>query len=129
MGIDERTFRMEQEYMDLHEQGLSPSEIAKRFNLDVSTVYKSLGKIAKSNGVPILTITSNKNSPLAKLSDAVLYTASSGTAISDSMYETQLSQTIIIDALCSYIRHHLDRDGDKKYFKLTDILNSHNVND
>jgi len=86
-------------------------------------------KIAKSNGVPILTITSNKNSPLAKLSDAVLYTSSSGTAISDSMYETQLSQTIIIDALCSYIRHHLDRDGDKKYFKLTDILNSHNVND
>lgn len=51
MGIDERTFRMEQEYMDLHEQGLSPSEIAKRFNLDVSTVYKSLGKIANSNGV------------------------------------------------------------------------------
>jgi len=86
-------------------------------------------KIAKSNDVPILTITSNKNSPLAKLSDAVLYTASSGAAISNSMYETQMSQTLIVDALCSYIRHRLDKDGNKQYFKLDDILNSHNVND
>lgn len=51
MGIDERTFRMKQEYVDLHEQGLSPAEIAERFKLSKSTVYSSLSEIAKANGV------------------------------------------------------------------------------
>ena len=51
MGINERTLRMKQEYISLHEQGLTPGEIAEKFDLDVSTVYKSLGEIASSNGM------------------------------------------------------------------------------
>ena len=43
MGINERTLRMKQEYISLHEQGLTPGEIAEKFDLDVSTVYRSLG--------------------------------------------------------------------------------------
>ena len=51
MGINERTLRMKQEYISLHEQGLTPGEIAEKFDLDVSTVYRSLGEIASSNGM------------------------------------------------------------------------------
>lgn len=51
MGINERTLRMKQEYVELHKEGLTPGEIAKKFDLDVSTVYKSLGEIASSNGM------------------------------------------------------------------------------
>ena len=51
MGIDERTLRMKQEYVTLYKQGLTPGEIAEKFDLDVSTVYRSLGEIANSNGM------------------------------------------------------------------------------
>ncbi len=37
--------------MDLHEQGCSVAEIAKRFNLTTTTVYARLDEIAKQNGV------------------------------------------------------------------------------
>lgn len=51
MGINERTFRMKQEYMTLRKQGLAPAEIAEKFHLSTSTVYKCLNEIAAANGV------------------------------------------------------------------------------
>ena len=51
MADCERTLRMKQEYIKLHfEDGLSPKEIAKKFNLDQTTVYRSLQEIADANG-------------------------------------------------------------------------------
>lgn len=51
MKMNERTLQMKQNYMRLHEQGLSPNEIADLYKLDVSTVYRYLGEIAEANGV------------------------------------------------------------------------------
>ncbi|MBQ3465078.1 helix-turn-helix domain-containing protein [Candidatus Saccharibacteria bacterium] len=48
---NERTLRMMENYMELHEQGYSVAEIAKKFNLSETTVYAKLEEIAKKNGV------------------------------------------------------------------------------
>ena len=47
---NERTLKMKQEYVSLHDQGLSPKEIAKRFNLSQKTIYNCLDDIAKESG-------------------------------------------------------------------------------
>ncbi len=47
----ERTLKMMENFMDLHNNGHSIGEIAKLYNLSVTTVYKSLDRIAKKNGV------------------------------------------------------------------------------
>lgn len=78
---------------------------------------------AKENGVPIVAITSNINSPLAKLSDDVLVASSSGPSSTGGFIETRTSQLLLTDALCSYI-------GSKKIksdARIKDILNSHNI--
>ena len=82
---------------------------------------------AKKNNVPIICITSNANSHLAKISDVVLVAASSGTNISNSAYEMQFCQLLLADALCSYISHKIDKDGTNNYFKVKEILGSHSI--
>lgn len=48
---DERTLRMIEEYVHWHfDAGEGPIEIAKRFNLSVTTVYRYLGKISEISG-------------------------------------------------------------------------------
>ncbi|MBQ8558438.1 MAG: MurR/RpiR family transcriptional regulator [Tyzzerella sp.] len=83
--------------------------------------------IAKENHVPIVAITANVNSPLAKVSDEVLVAASSGTNVSNDMYERQFSKFLLVNAICSYIRHLIDKDGTNQYYKLKDILDSHSI--
>lgn len=86
-------------------------------------------KSAKAHNVPVVCITGNKNSPLSKLSDEVLIACSSGKSLVGDYNEIYLSQKIISDAICSYIRNHTDENGEKKYYELSSILNSHNVKD
>lgn len=86
-------------------------------------------ELAKNNNVPIVSITCNKNSPLAKISDHVLLTTSSGMTISDRGNEVRLSQLFIVDALCSYIRSVIDNSGNNLYFKLQEIIKLHSVSD
>lgn len=47
----ERMRRLKAQFMELHEQGFSISEIAKNFNLSARAVYGVLQKIADANGV------------------------------------------------------------------------------
>ena len=47
----ERVRLMKENFMSLHEQGFSIPEIAEKFNLEFSTVYKHLQSIADDNGV------------------------------------------------------------------------------
>ena len=47
----ERTLRMKKEYKTLHDQGYTPKEIADKFHLSDTTVYKSLQEIAENEGV------------------------------------------------------------------------------
>ena len=86
-------------------------------------------KMAKKNGVSVVCLTANGNSPLAQISDEVLLCASSGMTVSDRSEEIRLSQYLIVDTLCSYLRSIIDQSGQTHYFKLREILNSHNVND
>ena len=86
-------------------------------------------RLAKANGVPVVAITSNRGSPLAGLSDKVLIAAPSGNSLSTSPPEIRMSQLALTDAICSYIRSKLDSDGNKTYFKMNEILSSHNVRD
>ena len=48
---NERTLKMMESFIRLHEEGLSVAEIAKQFNLSETTVYSKLGEIAKKAGV------------------------------------------------------------------------------
>lgn len=47
---NERTLRMMESYVDLHNAGHTVAEVAKMFNLSESTVYARLGEIAKKAG-------------------------------------------------------------------------------
>lgn len=78
---------------------------------------------AKENGVPIVAITSNINSPLAKLSDEVLVASSSGPSSTGGFIEARTSQLLLTDALCSYIGSRQNKSD----ARIKDILNSHNI--
>lgn len=84
-------------------------------------------KNAKANNVPIVSVTSNINSPLAKLSDEVLIAPASGNSISNSSSEIRSSQLLLTDTICSYIRSKTNKINENRYFELKKILNSHNV--
>ncbi len=82
---------------------------------------------AKAKNVSVIAITSNKNSPLAKMSDIVLVASSSGNSLGGEASEIRSSQLLITDTICSYIRSNINKQERKQYFELKKILNSHNV--
>lgn len=86
-------------------------------------------ELAKANGTPVICLTANKTSPLAKLSDHVLLTASSGQSVSGRSDEIRASQLFVVDTLCSYVRSIIDADGRNHYYKLRDIISSHSIED
>lgn len=83
--------------------------------------------VAKERGAAVICLTSNGASPIAGIADEVLITASSGSSISNRMEEVRLSQLFLIDCLCSYIRYKTDETGEKQYYRLAGIINSHSV--
>lgn len=83
--------------------------------------------LAKENGCATLCLTSNRFSPLANICDNVLLTAGSGSSISDRYNEIRLSQILLCDTLCSYLRSIIDESGNVHYFKMQEILSSHSV--
>ena len=86
-------------------------------------------KIARSNHVPVVCITSDSSAPLVKLSDQALFCVPSGNSISNRMDEVRLSQMYLNDALCSYIRYKIDETGEKRYFKMAEMISAHSVYD
>lgn len=50
MGQNERTLKMIEEYVKWFEGGETPAQIAKRFGLSDSTVYRHLSEIAEAAG-------------------------------------------------------------------------------
>lgn len=84
---------------------------------------------AKANNVPIVSLTSNINSPLAKLSDKVLIAAASGNGICNGSTEVRSSQLLMTDTICSYIRSKMGSEEEKRYSELKRILNSHSVDE
>ena len=86
-------------------------------------------KVAKSNHVPVICITSDREAPLVKLSDEALFSVSSGNSISNRMDEIRLSQMFLTDSLSSYIRYKIDETGEKRYFKVAEMISAHSVYD
>lgn len=86
-------------------------------------------KLAKANGVPIVALTADRNSPLARLADEVLVASPCGNSVSMRDTEIRISQLALTDALCSYLREKIDADGSERYYKMDEILQSHNVKD
>jgi len=85
--------------------------------------------LAKDNGVPVVSITAHKHSPLARLSNEILVASPSGNSLSANASEIRLAQLTLGDAICAYLRTRIDADGNLRYFKIREILNSHNVKD
>jgi len=86
-------------------------------------------KNAKAHGVPVVCLTSNINSPLARLSDDVLLVAPNDTSISGRSTEIRLSQMLLAGTLCAYILSKMDESGRKRYIELTSVLKTYNVDD
>ena len=82
-------------------------------------------KNAKEKGASVACITSNKNSPLAKISDYTLI----ATSINSSETEVRSSQLVITDAICTYLRNNMDYSDREKYIKVKEILRSHSIKD
>lgn len=84
---------------------------------------------AKKSGASIISITSNRNSPLPELSDVTLYSSPSGNSLTSKISEVRISQLTITDTLCAYLRGKLDADGHNSYFKMKELLKLLNVKD
>jgi len=84
---------------------------------------------ARANRVPIVCMTSNKNSPLAKISDEILITSSSGNSVVGNAIEIRVAQLILSDALCSYIKHIQKDDFVARFKLLGKIYQEYNVNE
>ena len=51
MRKDERTLKLEEEYVDLRKEGLQPKEIARHFKVCDTTMYQAVRRIAKETGL------------------------------------------------------------------------------
>lgn len=86
-------------------------------------------ELARRNGTPVVCLTANKASLLARMADEVLLASASGISISDRSDEIRMTQLLLADTLCSYIRSVIDAKGEKHYYKLRDIIGSHSIED
>lgn len=86
-------------------------------------------KNAKAHGVPVVSLTSNINSPLARLSDDVLLVAANDASISGRGTEIRLSQMLLAGTLCAYLISRMDEAGRSRYLELTSVLKTYNVDD
>ena len=74
MKKNERTLQMMQNYILLHNGGLSPGEIAKKYDLSPWTVYNALQKIADEAGVTresLLERPHSEHQPFERVSEPV----------------------------------------------------------
>lgn len=82
-------------------------------------------RLAKENGTYIISITANRNSPLAMISDLVFTAACSDSAPIGDSTQIRVAQLAITDAICSYLENMDDRAGRKPRIK--ELLKLHSV--
>ena len=74
MKKNERTLQMMKNYVSLHDGGMSPRDIAKKFDLSYWTVYNALQEIADSAGVTresLLERPHSEHQPFERISEPV----------------------------------------------------------
>lgn len=81
-----------------------------------------LATIAKEKNIPILTITSNRHSPLAKLSDVILVSVSDETNYRPEAVSSLLAQIALVDALFMIYSIKID-DNEEYLLKSRAIIN------
>lgn len=86
-------------------------------------------EIAKENRVPILCLTCNRFSPLARLSDEVLISSSPSNDSFDRVGEIRMAQLFVIDTLCAYLDGVIQPDDRSHREKLLKIVSSHSIQD
>ena len=98
--------------------------------ISASGVTKDLlevAEIAKASGAQLITITTNRFSPLAKLADTVLLSSHSGTETDTRWMESRMTQLLLLDTLCAYIGERVTM-GDREHLrKMQKVLQFHNV--
>ena len=82
-------------------------------------------RLAKENGAYIISITANRNSPLALVSDLVFTAACSDSAPIGDSTEIRVAQLAITDAICSYLENMDDRA--KRKPRVKELLKLHSV--
>lgn len=74
MKKNERTLQMMKNYVSLHDGGMSPRDIAKKFDLSYWTVYNALQEIADNAGVTresLLKRPHSEHQPFERISEPV----------------------------------------------------------
>ena len=102
--VSDRVLEMKKRYMELHNAGLKPSEIADYFELSSWTIYHYLGEIAEENGVSRDELLSEKSqestaSSLDTISFQVDYTTPEGIVIE---YDRKPDNATILRRLTAY---------------------------
>jgi len=86
-------------------------------------------EFAKENRTPVICLTCNRFSPLARLSDSVLISSSDVPGPPDKTADARMAQLFVIDSLCAYLEGVI-RPGDRIYReKVLKIVNSHSIRD
>lgn len=115
--------------IDYHMQLMNAGRLSKK---DCALIVSHTGKnkdvlriveILKENHVPIISITSNASSPLAKKSDIVLVSVSEETKFRPEAVSSMISQIMLIDTL--FTLYAIKIDHDVAYFKrIREIVNT-----
>lgn len=83
-------------------------------------------RIARARGAYIIALTHNRFSPLAKLADCVL-TSASGISESERTNQTRLAQLFLLDALTEHLQRKVGTQENERYELVRTILESHSV--
>ena len=79
---------------------------------------------ARQKGVPVIALTGDATSPIARMADEVLF-ASPGD--DEGASSVCASQMLLADAICATIRARQSETEQQRYTAIREILSSHNV--
>lgn len=82
-----------------------------------------LAKAAKNNGAPIIVVTSQIQSPLAKLADVVFISISEETTFRSEALASRISQLSILDAIYTNLMFRNQEQSQKSISKIREVIN------
>lgn len=82
-----------------------------------------LAKVAKRNGAPVIVVTSQSQSPLAKLADVVFISISEETAFRSEALASRISQLSILDAIFTILMFRNEEKSKASIGKVREVIN------
>lgn len=86
-------------------------------------------QIARANHAPIVCLTTNPYSPLAKISDDVLLSAALEPNAKDNVGQMRMAQLFVIDSLTSYLHNIMQKGDPVNQDRLSKFNISHSIQD